>query len=352
MPQTDRLSQSHYNAAMRIGILGGGNISETHARAALSVPGVEIAAFCGQSRDKVARLAREYGGAAYTEIDGFLAHRPMDFVAIGSPSGVHAEQGIAAVSRGLHVLVEKPIDVTTDRADALIAAANRAGVKLGVFFQDRLRPAVAEMKRLVVEGALGKPVIISGRVKWYRPPEYYSQSRWRGTLALDGGGALMNQAIHTVDLLLWLFGPVARVSGATATRIHSIEAEDTAAALLEFESGALGTIEATTSAYPGYDRRIEMTGAEGTVILEHDRLARVDLRSGAAAANTGAADTTASASSPVVSDASAHARVIEDFVRAIRSNTAPACDGREGRRSVELIQAIYKSAREKQPVAV
>jgi UDP-N-acetyl-2-amino-2-deoxyglucuronate dehydrogenase len=337
---------------MRVGILGAGNISETHARAALSVPGVEIAAFCGQSADKVARLAGQYGGGAYTDLDSFLAHRPMDFIAIGSPSGVHAQQGMAAVNRGLHVLVEKPIDVTTERADELIAAADRAGVRLGVFFQDRLRPAVAEMKRLVVDGVLGTPVIISGRVKWYRPPEYYSRSRWRGTLALDGGGALMNQAIHTVDLMLYLFGPVKRVSGATATRIHSIEAEDTAVAVLEFESGALGTIEATTSAYPGYDRRIEMTGAEGTVILEHDRLARVDLRSEAAAVNTAAGDTTASASSPVVSDASAHARVIEDFVRAIRTNTAPACDGREGRRSVELVQAIYRSAKEKAPVAV
>ncbi len=345
------LSRSHYNAAMRVGILGGGNISETHARAALSVPGVEIAAFCGQSADKVARLAREYGGGAYTDLESFLAHRPMDFVAIGSPSGVHAQQGIAAAERGLHVLVEKPIDVTTERADALIAAADRAGVRLGVFFQDRLRPAVTEMKRLVVDGLLGKPVIISGRVKWYRPPEYYSRSRWRGTLALDGGGALMNQAIHTVDLLLFLFGPVTRVSAATATRIHAIEAEDTAVALLEFESGALGTIEATTSAYPGYDRRIEMTGAEGTVILEHDRLARVDLRSGAPV-NTAAGDTTPSASSPVVSDASAHARVIEDFVRAISTHTVPACDGREGRRSVELVQAIYRSAKEKAPVAV
>ena len=184
----------------------------------------------------------------------------MDIVAIGSPSGLHAEQGIAAARRGLHVLSEKPLDITTRRADELIDACAAAGVKLGVFFQDRLRPAVARIKRMLDDGELGKPVMIAGRVRWYRPPEYYSGSKWRGTWTLDGGGALMNQAIHTVDLVQWLFGPVARVSAAVATRVHEIEVEDTAAAVLEFTSGAIGTIEAATSLFPGYPRRIEVTG--------------------------------------------------------------------------------------------
>jgi predicted dehydrogenase len=250
------------------------------------------------------------------------------------------------------VLVEKPLDITTERADALIAAAEAAGVKLGIFFQDRLRPAVRAIKQIIETGQLGTPIMISGRVKWYRPPEYYAGSRWRGTWTLDGGGALMNQGIHTVDLMLWLFGPVKRVYGATATRLHKIAVEDTATAVLEFESGALGTIEAGTSLYPGYDRRLEISGSEGTVTLEHDRLARVDLRSplrGIEHSPT-PADTTASASSPIVSDASAHARVIEDFVRAIETGSTPACDGREGRRSVALVEAIYRSARTRNPV--
>jgi len=339
---------------MHVGIIGGGGISDTHARAALAVPGVKVAAVYGSNREKVARLAREYGGDPYEDFDRFLAHRPMDFVAIGSPSGLHAEQGIAAARRGLHVLVEKPLDITTGRADALIAAADASGVKLGVFFQDRLRPAIRTMKLIVDSGQLGLPVMISGRVKWYRPPEYYGKSRWRGTWALDGGGALMNQGIHTVDLLLWLFGPVARVQAATATRLHNIEVEDTAAAVLEFQSGALGTIEAGTSLYPGYDRRVEMTGSKGTIVLEHDRLARIDLQLAPVGLDnaSGPADTTTSSSSPVVSDASAHARIIEDFVRAIESNQAPACDGREGRRSVALVEAIYESARTHEPVFI
>jgi predicted dehydrogenase len=336
---------------MHIGFIGAGGITDTHMRAARSVPGVEIAAVYGSNRDKTVKLAREHGATAYDDFDRFLAHRPMDIVAIGSPSGLHGEQGIAAARQGLHVLVEKPLEVTTERADALIAAADAARVTLGVFFQDRLRPAVRDMKRTIDTGRLGTPVMISGRVKWYRVPEYYTGSKWRGTPTLDGGGALINQAIHTLDLMVWMFGPVARVYGAAATRLHRIEVEDTLTAVLEFDSGALGTIEAGTSIYPGYKRRLEITGSEGTMVLEHDTLSAVDLRQVPADLNHAApADTTASASSPIVSDASAHARVIEDFIAAIENRTRPACDGREGRKSVAIVDAIYASARSHQPV--
>ena len=339
---------------MHVGILGGGNISGTHARAAAAIPGVTVAAFHGGNRERTAQLAAPYHAPVYDSLDDFLSHRPMDVVAIGSPSGLHAEQGMAAARRGLHVLVEKPLDITTARADDLIAACDRAGVKLGIFFQDRLRPAVVEIKRMIDSGELGTPVMIAGRVRWYRPPEYYSASKWRGTWALDGGGALMNQAIHTVDLVQWMFGPIAHVSAAVATRVHSIEVEDTAAAVIQFTSGALGTIEAATSLYPGYPRRLEVTGSEGTVVLEDDKIVRLDLRKASGPGSTAAsvaAPPPENVASPVVSDASAHQRVIEDFIGAIRDNTVPSTDGREGRRSVELVQMIYAAARTRQPVA-
>jgi predicted dehydrogenase len=332
---------------MKVGILGGGNISGTHARAAAAIPGVEVVAFHGGNRERTAKLAEPYGARVYDSLDEFLGHRPMDIVAIGSPSGLHADQGIAAARRGLHVLVEKPIDITVAKADQLIAACDAAGVKLGVFFQDRLRPAIVEIKRMIDDGTIGKPVMIAGRVRWYRPPEYYSGSKWRGTWTLDGGGALMNQAIHTVDLVQWMFGPVARVAAATATLVHDIKVEDTAAAVIEFTSGAIGTIEATTSVFPGYPRRLEVTGSRGTLILEDDKLIRADVQSGPTPLPQAQpeAPPPENASSPVVSDASAHQRVLEDFIRAIRANTTPACDGREGRRSVELVEAIYAAAR-------
>lgn len=330
---------------VRVGLVGAGNISETHGRAAAAIPGVAVVAVWSRTRAHAAALAERHGAAEYEDYEQFLKHRPMDLVAIGTPSGLHAEHGIAAAAAGLHVLVEKPIDVSTARADALIAAADRAGVKLGVFYQDRLKPDVRGLKSLVDAGRLGTPILASARVRWYRPPEYYAGSSWRGTRALDGGGALMNQGSHTIDLLLWLFGPARRVASATATRLHRIEAEDTAVAAIEFETGALGTVEATTAAYPGYARRIELTGSNGTAVLEGDRLVAIDLRDGASdlpPASPPSAD--ARAASPQVADASAHTAIVEDFIHAIRTGARPCCDGIEARRSVDLIQRIYSQA--------
>lgn len=331
---------------IHVGILGGGNISETHARVARETEGVRITAVCGPNREKVSRLCELYGGTAYERPEDFLNHRPLDAVLVGSPSGLHAEQGIAAAGRGLHVLVEKPIDVTTARADALVRECERAGVKLGVFFQDRVAPDVRRLKGMQDGGMLGRPLLASARVKWYRPPEYYGLSRWRGTWALDGGGALMNQGVHTVDLLLWLLGDVRTVYARAATALHTIEVEDTVVATLEFASGAVGTLEATTAAYPGYPRRVELTGTEGTVILEGDRIVAADLRTLPAPAPAPAqAATSQSATSPVVSDVSGHRKILEDFVRAVETDGTPLCDGREGRRSVELVEAVYESSR-------
>jgi UDP-N-acetyl-2-amino-2-deoxyglucuronate dehydrogenase len=293
----------------------------------------------------VERLCHDYGGSAYFDFAAFLAHRPMALVMIGSPSGLHAEQGIAAAEHGLHVLTEKPIDITAARADALIEAAQRAHVKLGVMFQDRVKPDIQRLKRLIDSGALGKILFVDARVKWYRPPEYYSKSKWRGTLALDGGGALMNQGVHTVDLLLWLLGDVNRVQACIATSLHKIESEDTAIAILEFASGALGSLQATTAAYPGYPRRVEITGSEGTVILEHDRIVAADLRRPPTDfAHDAPTDTNASAASAAVTDARGHQAILEDFLHAIERNVTPLCDGPQGRKSVALIEAIYHAA--------
>ncbi len=331
---------------INIGIIGAGNISDTHARAARSISDVNIAAVYGTNAQKVERLAREHQAKPYSDFNAFLAHRPMELVLIGSPSGCHAGEGIAAAKEGLHVLTEKPLDITTKRCDALIDAAQKANVKLGVFFQDRTKPDMRKLKQWVDHGVIGKPLLIEARVKWYRPPDYYSGSKWRGVLALDGGGALMNQGVHTVDVLLWLFGDPIRIQARTATLLHNIEAEDTAVAILEFASGALCLLHATTAAYPGYPRRIEITGTQGTAILEHDRIIAADLRDAPANLLTDSTgDTNQSASSAVVSDVSGHKAILEDFLHAIDRNTTPLCDGKEGRRSVALIEEIYRAAR-------
>jgi UDP-N-acetyl-2-amino-2-deoxyglucuronate dehydrogenase len=304
---------------MRLGILGAGGISGTHLRAAQAIEGVEVVAVHGHNPQKTAALAREAGATAYDDVDRFLAH-PMDMVAIGSPSGLHAEQATAAVRHGLHALVEKPLDVTTAKIDALIDEADRSGRVIGVFFQERLLPEIVALKRRIDSGELGTPLFVSGHMHWYRPPEYFASSKWRGSPSLDGGGVLMNQGIHTLDLMLHLFGPVRRVSGRMATRHHAIQVEDTASALIEFESGAFGVFEGTTAAFPGYPRRIEITGSRARAV--HEDPPRPAL----------------------VADATPHRRVLEDFVDAVKTGRAPMCDAREGRRSVALIEAIARSA--------
>lgn len=337
----------------RVGIIGGGNISQTHVRAAQAVAGVEVVAIYGQARERVHQLADECGARAYDDLNSFFEREQLDVVLIGSPSGLHAAHGIEAARRGIHVLVEKPLDISTARADELIAECERNGVQLGVFFQDRATPDFARLKERIERGEVGRLLLASGRVKWYRPPEYYARSRWRGTRALDGGGALINQAIHTVDLLLWLVGPVARVQARAATLLHDIEVEDTLVATLEFTSGALGTLEAATSVYPGYPRRVELTGDQGTVIIEQNRVVAAHLRSGGGDWTADERTTEReSAASPVVADASGHRRVLEDFLRAVETGGQPLCDGREGRRSLELVEALYLAARTAQPVSL
>jgi len=328
---------------LQAGFVGCGNITDTHARAARGA-GLGVAAFFGRDPRKAEAMASRFGGRAFARFEDFLAHRPMDLVVIGSPSGLHAEQGIAAAQHGLHVLVEKPIDVTTARGEALVAAAGTAGVKLGVLFQDRLKPDLARLHAFLAGGGLGRVLVASARVKWHRPPEYYAASGWRGTRALDGGAALVNQGIHTVDLLLWLLGPVVEVRALAGTLLHAIEGEDVALALLRFASGALATLEATTVAYPGYPRRVEISGTEGTVVVEGDRVVAADLRAPAPGLVSAGDEGAASAATAVVADETPHRRVIGDFARAIATGGSPACDGREGLRSLAVVEAVYAAA--------
>jgi UDP-N-acetyl-2-amino-2-deoxyglucuronate dehydrogenase len=327
-----------------IGILGGGGISDTHARAASQIEGVEVVAVAGDNDGKVKALADRYGAAAFTDVRALLQHRPLDILLIGTPSALHAEAALLAARAGVHVLVEKPLDTAPFQVDAVIEKCREANVKLGVFFQDRFAPDLVRLKAAIDAGALGRPLLGSARVKWWRPAEYYSASRWRGRRALDGGGAVMNQGIHTLDLLLWLWGDVDRVFAKQTAAFHQIEVEDTLVATLQFANGALATYEATTAAYPGYPRQIELTGTEGTVTIRQDRLVATDLRTKHPGLAISEVVDNASASSPIVSDVSGHKAVIEDFLAAIRNNTEPRCNGFEGRRSVALVDALYRSA--------
>lgn len=332
---------------IHVGLIGGGNISSTHARAVDSIPDAKVVAVYGPNPVKTGNLGSAHHAAVYGNLETLLTHRPMEMVIIGSPSGLHADEGIAAARHGLHVLVEKPIDISTERADALIDACDRANVRCGVIFQERFHPENLKIKQLIDEGGLGRLLLVNAHVPWYRPPEYYTKSRWHGLRAVDGGGALMNQGVHTVDFLLWMIGDVTNVQARTATVLQQMECEDTALAILEFANGAFGTLQVTTAEYPGYERRVEITGTEGTVVLEGDRIVAADLRhkrEGLLSPQPASAGVGERATSAVVNDISGHRAAIENFIRVVREGGKLNCDGREGRRSLELVERIYRAA--------
>ncbi|MDZ4656714.1 MAG: Gfo/Idh/MocA family oxidoreductase [Bythopirellula sp.] len=338
--------------AIGFGIIGTGMISKFHARAIADVRGVKLVACYNRTAAKAQTFADEFGCQAYDSLDALLADDKVDAVAITTASGAHLEPAIAAARAAKHVIIEKPLEITLKRCDQIISACEKNGVKLSTVFQSRFHDSSLKLKQAIDTGRFGTLTLGDAYVKWWRSQEYYDSGAWRGTWQFDGGGALMNQAIHTVDLLTWLMGPVAKVQAFTATLAHKrIEVEDVATATLTFANGALGVIEATTAVYPGYLKRIELHGTQGSAVLEEEDIkswefakkARGDEAILAAMKNQkskggGAAD-------PAAIGHHGHAKQFQDFVKAIHNDTTPAIDGPEARKSVEIILAIYKSAK-------
>ena len=339
------------SAPFRFGLVGAGSIAETHARALAGSATADLVAVAG-GRGAVDFAAR-HGVAAEASADALLARADLDGLIVCTPSGARRDLVVAAAERGLHVLVEKPIEVTSARADAMIRACEAAGVTLGGVFQSRFAPDVAAAARAVHGGALGTPVLGEIQVAWHRPPAYYASGAWRGSRALDGGGALMNQGIHAVDQLLWLMGDVAEVAAAATRRLHrQLEVEDTVVARLVFASGALGTLSASTACSPGWARRTEACGTAGSIRLVDDRIERWDVDA-PRPASTSPSDAGAPTTGPTLSDAGPHRAQVEEFVDAVRSGGRPRVDGREGLRSLALVEAVYRSADEGgRPVAI
>ena len=340
------------------GIIGPGNIALIHAQALATLPGVKLRAVLGRRLEPVQALAGKFGAEAMVDADRFFSRPDIQVVVICTPSGTHADLGVRAAAAGKHVVVEKPIDVTVERARTLIDACEQHHVRLAVIFQSRFLPAVALIKRAIDRGRLGRLYVVDAYVKWFRTQAYYQAAPWRGTRALDGGGALINQAIHTVDLAQYFAGPPASVYGITDRRHHPyIEAEDTALAVVKYQGGAAGVIEATTSIFPGFSRRVEVHGEKGSIVLdgndisvwqlsepgeEEEELER--LRAGVDR------DRSDGASNPMNLDITAHRKQLEDFVAALAEGRAPAIDGREGLKALEIVRGVYRSSELGQPV--
>lgn len=334
------------------GIIGTGMIARFHAAAIKEIRGATLVGCYNSTAAKAEKFASDHGCTAYASLDDMLANPKINVVTICTPSGAHLEPGLAAAKAGKHVLVEKPLEVTLARCDKLIEACAKANVQLGTIFPSRYHESSRTLKAAVDKNRFGTISLADAYVKWFRTQQYYDSGAWRGTWKLDGGGALMNQAIHTVDLLLWMMGPVKEVSAFTATRSHeNIEVEDVAVANIRFESGALGVIEATTGAFPGSLKKIEIAGNQGMAILEEEDLIKWNFAkpnkqderivaelSSKTKSGGGAGD-------PSAIGHAAHRELFKDFLAAIKSGKPSAIDGFEGRRSVELILAIYKSAK-------
>jgi predicted dehydrogenase len=337
--------------AYGFGIVGCGLISTFHARALADVRGAKLVACFDTREPAAAKFAAENCCQAYQELDAMLADPNVDIVTIATPSGAHMEPAVAAARAGKHVIVEKPLEITLQKCDRIIEASATAGVQLGAIFPSRFHDSSVKLKRAIDGGRFGRLTIGDAYVKWYRTQAYYDSGAWRGTWALDGGGALMNQAIHSVDLLTWLMGPVVEIQANTAMLAHErIEVEDVAVATLRFENGALGVLEATTAAYPGYLKRIEIHGSEGSAVMEEEDLKAWDfaeprkedkaiLEQMQQRRSSGGG-----ASDPAAIGHHGHAMQFRDFVEAVHKNRRPAIDGHEGRRSVEIILGVYKAA--------
>ncbi len=343
-------------------IVGCGTIARFHVRALADIPGTRVVGLVGRTVDAPNRLATEMGLTGigvFSDLAIALRQPGIDAVIICTPSGNHLEPATIAAQAGKHVVVEKPLEITPERCDRIIEACNRAGVQLCTIFPSRFHDTNVAMKSAVESGRFGRVTIAETTCKWWRSQEYYDSGAWRGTWELDGGGALMNQAIHNVDLLLWLMGPATHVSGFTATLAHErIEVEDTCVATVRFASGALGTIIATTSAYPGVPKTLAIHGDRGSVTAENDQLLLwqfaeehpedADLRKRLGQKMDGGSG----ASDPKSISHEGHTRQLRDFVEAIRAGRPFAVDGREGRKSVELIHAIYEASRTGRVVAL
>lgn len=338
-------------ARHRIGIIGLGMALKPHALALRDLAErVEVAAAFAPSAARRQAAADAWGFAPVDSIDRLLADRTTDAVLILTPPWTHAELVARAAAAGKHVLLEKPVDVNAERAAGIVAACDRAGVRLAVVLQHRFRPAALELARIVRAGRLGRLLSASASIRWWRAPEYFAQPG-RGTLARDGGGVLLTQAIHTLDLLLQLAGPAAEtIAYADTSPLRRIDTEDIVAGCVRYANGASGVIDATTVAYPGYPERIELAGTLGSALLEVETLSvqfldGERLRLEGAAAGGGGAD-------PMAFSHEHHRRVLAEFLDAIDQSREPSNSGRSALHVQRLIDALLASAKRRVPVTV
>ena len=336
------------------GFIGAGAIAHFHAQAVAASKGGKLIGVVSRSRGTAEKFAAQYGmGFASDDVDALLVQPGLDAVCITTPSALHLQPALAAIRAGKHLMIEKPLDATVEGTDHILNEAEKHGVRVGSIFQARFGDAARQLKAAIDAGRFGRMVLASCYVKWNRTTEYYTG--WKGKLSEDGGGVIINQAIHGVDLLQWFAGMPVEVFAWATQRVHKIESEDTCVAALKFASGAFGTIEGTTATWPGWSRRIEICGEHGSAEMQDDDITRWDFRTElpedakiramreSAAMGSGAA-------APMNIKIEGHQRQIQDFIDGINGKRPFFIEGVEARKAVALVRAIYESAASGQPV--
>lgn len=338
------------------GIIGAGTISEIHAKAIDSIQNAKLYGVYSINKNKSQAFADRNNCTPYNALNEMLNIPEIDIMCICTPSGIHLDPAIKCIAAGKHCLIEKPLEVTLEKCDAIIEAAYNAGVKIAVVFPSRFYEASKQLKKAIDEKRFGNLVLGDACVKWSRSDEYYKSSAWRGTWDFDGGGALMNQGIHSVDLLQWYMGAVETVQSEAANIKHKgIEVEDTVVSTIKFANGALGTIECSTAVFPGALKRIEIMGTDGTAVLEESNIIKWQFKQETSEdeiINTISGNNIlqGGVSNPADISYIGHKRQIEDLINSIETGNKPLIDGYEGRKAVEIVLAIYKSARTGQMV--
>jgi len=327
-----------------IGMAGSGMIAGVHLAALKEIPDARIVGAWSTPPEEAQRLSELHQIRGYRTYDEMLGDPEVHAVILCIPSGYHAEYGMKAASAGKHVIVEKPIDVTVAKAKALIETCQKNDRRLSIIFQHRFSPAARKFRRALDQGLLGRLILGDAYVKWYRSPAYYSSNAWRGTKAIDGGGALMMQAIHIIDLLQWMMGGVKRVCGLVRTSTHAIESEDLGVAVVEFANGAVGVIEGSTAIQPGFKERAEIHGQKGSVILEGGNITAWKVEGCNEADYVDEVKVSyGSTSSPAISHVN-HKAQLEEIVASIQKNTDSSVNGEEGLKSLRIILGIYESS--------
>jgi UDP-N-acetyl-2-amino-2-deoxyglucuronate dehydrogenase len=334
---------------IRFALIGSGAIARFHARAIQAIPGAKLIGITSRTLANARKLAGEFRvPIVAASVEELVARNDIDAVSITTPSALHREPALAALRAGKHLMIEKPIDATVEGTDAILVAAEQAERLVGSIFQARFGAGARAIKAALDAGRFGRLALCSAYVKWHRAPSYYTG--WKGKLSEDGGGAIINQAIHAIDLLQWFAGMPTEVFAWTGRSVHTgIESEDTAVAALRFANGACGAIEATTAAWPGWSRRVEICGEFGSAVLEDDDIARWEFHDerpedAAIRAKRESSTMGSGAAAPMDIGFEGHLRQFEDFVAAIREGRAPLVDGYEARKAVALVRAIYDSA--------